>query len=159
MDRFNKTLHGYNPEEVNKFLDDIIIEVEKIIASNKEKNKEIISLQKELEELKKNNKEVIIKAKKYDELKDTLNEAINMAKDTGEHMRSLAKQERNLIIEEARNNANIIMNDAIKRSSDINYQAEMLRKNIINFKKKYKIDLEDLLEKVNDIEIIDINNK
>ncbi len=152
MDRFKKTIHGYDPEEVNQFLDDIITEVEKIVASNKEKNKEIIRLKEELKEAK-------IKAIKYDKLKDTLNDAIDLANKNGEHMRKVAKQERNIILDEARNNANKIINEAIIKSNDINNQAEMLRRNIISFKKKYQIDLEDLLEKVNEIEIIDINNK
>ena len=42
MDRFTKTLHGYNPEEVNKFLDDVIVQVERIIESNKLKTKYLI---------------------------------------------------------------------------------------------------------------------
>ena len=55
MDKFSRTLHGYNPDEVNKFLDDIISQVEKIIESNKEKNEEIKVLKEKL-----NNQEVSV---------------------------------------------------------------------------------------------------
>ena len=41
MDKFKKTIYGYDPEEVNAYLDEIISLVEKMVASNKEKNKEI----------------------------------------------------------------------------------------------------------------------
>ena len=67
MDRFKKTIHGYDPEEVKAYLDEIISLVEKVVASNKEKNAEIIRLSKELEESK----------AKYDELKDNFEKVIN----------------------------------------------------------------------------------
>ena len=52
MDKFNKTIYGYDPVEVKAYLDEIISLVEKVVASNKEKNNEIIRLSKELEETK-----------------------------------------------------------------------------------------------------------
>ena len=67
MDKFNKTIYGYDPVEVKAYLDEIISLVEKIVASNKEKNQEIIRLSKELEETK----------AKYDELKDNFDKVIN----------------------------------------------------------------------------------
>ena len=69
MERFNKTIYGYDPEEVNLYLDEIISEVAKIVASNKEKNQEIIRLSKELEEAR-------VKAKMYDELKEIIDNFI-----------------------------------------------------------------------------------
>lgn len=67
MDKFKKTIHGYDPEEVKAYLDEIISLVERVVASNKEKNKEIIRLSKELEETK----------AKYDELKENFDKVIN----------------------------------------------------------------------------------
>ena len=67
MDKFNKTIYGYDPVEVKAYLDEIISLVEKVVASNKEKNNEIIILSKELEETK----------AKYDELKDNFDKVIN----------------------------------------------------------------------------------
>ena len=67
MDRFKKTIYGYDPDEVKAYLDEIISLVEKVVASNKEKNNEIIRLTKELEETK----------AKYDELKDNFNNIVD----------------------------------------------------------------------------------
>ena len=67
MDRFKKTIYGYDPDEVKAYLDEIISLVEKVVASNKEKNDEIIRLTKELEESK----------AKYNELKDNFNKVID----------------------------------------------------------------------------------
>ena len=67
MDKFKKTIYGYDPDEVKAYLDEIISLVEKVVASNKEKNEEIVRLNKELEESK----------AKYNELKENFNKVIN----------------------------------------------------------------------------------
>ena len=154
MEKFSKTLHGYNPDEVNKFLDDVISQVEKMIESNKEMEKEIERLKKEIEKNRLDSN-IIDKAKKYDELSDTLNKAILLAQDTGEHIRRVAKQERDLILEEAKKNASVIVNDALVRSERMEYQAAVLRKNIISFKRKLRSNLEEQIRMIDDIEVLD----
>ncbi len=67
MERFKKTIHGYDPDEVKAYLDEIISLVEKMVVSNKEKNAEIVRLSKELEESK----------TKYNELKENFEKVIN----------------------------------------------------------------------------------
>ena len=133
MQKFSRTLHGYNPDEVNSFLDDVISQVERMIESNRQKNEEILLLKNELAKIGSND-EIQEKAQKYDELEATLNKAIVMAENTGEHIRRVAKQERDLILEEAKKNASLIINDALVRSEKIEYEASLLRKNIIMFK-------------------------
>ena len=96
-------------------------------------------------------------AKKYDELGDTLNKAIILAKDTGEHIRRVAKQERELMLEEAKKNADDIVKDAIKKSEKIEYQASVLRRNIILFKRRLKNNLEEKQRLIEEIEILDEN--
>lgn len=161
MRKFNYSPNGYNVDEVNKFLDDVIKQVERILESNKQKEEEIISLKKQIQDLNKLkiDEQTITKAKKFDELQGTLNEAINVAKNTGERMRMVAKQERNLILQEAKYNANIIINDALKKSNELQYQANMLRRNIISFKRKLKVNLEEQMKLIDSIETFDIDNK
>ena len=154
MEKFSRTLHGYNPDEVNEFLDEVIAKVEKMVESNRQKNEEILYLKNELS--KNNmNQDIFDKAKKYDDLEATLNKAIVMAEDTGEHIRRVAKQERDLILEEAKKNASIIINDALVRSEKIEYEASLLRKNIIMFIRKLNTNLEEQLKLVDDIEVIE----
>lgn len=154
MEKFSRTLHGYNPEEVNSFLDEVITQVEKLIESNRQKNEEILLLKNQIKNVK-TSEEILKKAQKFDELEATLNKAIVMAENTGEHIRRVAKQERDLMMEEAKKNASVIINDALVRSEKIEYQASLLRKNIIMFKRKLKINLEEQLKLVDDIEVID----
>ena len=154
LEKFSRILHGYNPEEVNSFLDEVINQVEKLIESNRQKNEEILLLKSQIKNAK-TSYELIKKAQKFDELEATLNKAIVMAENTGEHIRRVAKQERDLMLEEAKKNSSVIINDALVRSEKIEYQASLLRKNIIMFKRKLKINLEEQLKLVDDIEVID----
>lgn len=154
MQNFSRTLHGYNPDEVNNYLDNVISHVEKMVESNKQKDEEILKLKEELAKVK-INEEIMGKARKFDELESTLNKAIVMAESTGEHIRRIAKQERDLMLEEAKKNASIIINDALKRSEKIEFEASLLRKNIIMFKRKLKSNLEEQLKMVDEIEIIE----
>ena len=45
MEKFNRALRGYDPEEVNAFLDQVITQVEKMIAEGREKDEKIMKLQ------------------------------------------------------------------------------------------------------------------
>ena len=138
-------------------MEDLINEFEKIKNEYYEVNDE----KKHMEEYKVIKKYLLIcskrdlLSKKYDELETTLNKAIVMAENTGEHIRKVAKQERDLILEEAKKNASLIINDALVRSEKIEYEASLLRKNIIMFKRKLKSNLEEQLKLVDDIEVIE----
>lgn len=153
MEKFTRTLHGYNPDEVNEFLDNIISQVEQIVNSNKEKNKEIRKLKEALEN-NSVNPEILAKAKKYDELCDTLNKAINIAQNTSEHIRRVAKKERSLILEDAKKNGEIIVKNALDKSHKIEHQAELLKRNIILFKRKIKTNLNEQLKLIDEIDIL-----
>ena len=53
MDSNEKTFKNYSPEEVDHFLEQIIIQVEKMIEDNKSKNKEIALRDAKIEQLTK----------------------------------------------------------------------------------------------------------
>ena len=46
MDKFNCTLRGYDKNEVNAFIDDIITRVEKMVKEIDEKDKKILAYKK-----------------------------------------------------------------------------------------------------------------
>ena len=45
MEKFNRTIRGYDPEEVNAFLDKVITQVEAMVNEIKQKDQEILRLQ------------------------------------------------------------------------------------------------------------------
>lgn len=151
MDKFNRTLHGYDPVEVNNFLDNIISQVEKIIEASKQKDIYIEELQKQLNEV--NN----LKAEldHYKRMEENLNKTIEMVQRTSEQLKMTAAKEGELIVENARRHADRIVNNALIKADQTEREAAMLRRNINLFKSKLRDALEQQLEMVNDIEKID----
>jgi cell division initiation protein len=149
MEKFNKTLHGYNPKEVNAFLDDVIIQVDKMVKELKQRDEEVISLKKEINSLGE-------QINRYKTIESTMNKTIVAAQDSGDQLRRIARQESDMIVNEARNNANRIVSDALMRAEKVEFESARLRKNISIFKKKLRSVIESQLEVVDEIEVLDI---
>lgn len=152
MEKFNRVLRGYDPNEVNSFLDKVIEQVETMISEMKQKDETIKSL-RDMEQ------DYINLKQKYAErtnMEDTLKRAIIMAEKTSEQIKLTAYQERDIILNDAKKNANIIVNEALLRSENIEREANKLRRNVIVFKKKLKDALQTQLELVDDIEKIEL---
>lgn len=151
MEKFNHTLHGYDPIEVNNFLDSVISQVEKIIAADKRKDAKIA----ELIETLKGVDQLKSKLDQYERMESTLNKAILMAQKTSEQMKLTASREGDLIMENAKRNANRIVNDALVKADETDREAAMLRRNINQYKRKLKDVIQEQLDMVDDIEKID----
>jgi len=151
MDRFNRTLHGYDPEEVNEFLDKVIVQVEKIIEASKNKDAHIKQMEEQLKEVN----SLKEKLARYESMEQTLREAVLMAQRTSEQMKLNTIKESELILGDAKKNANRIVNDALIKAESTEREAAMLRRNINIFKRKLRDQLQAQLEMVDDIEKVD----
>ncbi len=151
MEKFTRTLRGYDPDEVNHFIDQVISQVEIMVNDIKSKNKKIA----ELSSLEEENAKLKEKLATYEHMEGTLNRAILMAEKTSEQIKLSAHQESETIINDAKRNANRIVNDALLRAEKTEMEADMLRRNITIFKRKLKSIIEAQLDMVNDIEKVD----
>ena len=165
MEKFNIVNNGYSIDEVNTFLDKLITRFQEMIEELADKNNTISALNKEkLELLKKNdtrvleleNKDLKSKLEQYKNMEETLNKAILMAQKTSDQMRSSAREEASVIVSEARNNANRIVNDALIKCEKIQNETDLLRRNLVVFKRRLRGVLETQLELVDDIEKVEI---
>ncbi len=152
MEKFSRVLRGYDPDEVNSFLDKVIAKVEAMIKEIDEKDKQIASY-KTLEE---ENKKLNDKIAQFSRMEENLKRAILMAEKTSEQIRLTAYQERDIIVGDAKKNANRIVNEALLKAEEIEKETDNLRRNMIVFKKRLREALETQLELVDDIEKIDI---
>ena len=141
MRQFKESFRGYNRDDVNGFIDDGINKMETVISEVDKKDEEIERL--------------------YDKIKDyearelNLNRALMMAETTSEQIRRLARDEADVVIEEARANANRIVNEALMRAEKTELEAALLRKNVSLFKKRLRSIIETQLELVDEIERVD----
>ena len=152
MEKFNRTLRGYDPEEVNAFLDKIINQVEEMVNELKEKDRRI----SELQSLEIENRNLKEKLAQYERMESTLNKTIIMAQKTSEQVKMAAHQESETLIEDAKNNANRIVNEALLRAEKTEEEAALLRRNIKIFKKRVKDIIEAQLEVVGELNEIEI---
>ena len=151
MEKFNRALRGYDPEEVNAFLDQVITQVEKMIAEGKEKDKKIY----ELQHLEQENIHLKEKLEQYERMESTLNKAIIMAQKTSEQIKVSDIKESETLIEDAKTNASRIVNEALLRAEKTEMEANMLRRNINVFKRRLKDIIQSQMDAINDIEKVD----
>ena len=143
MDKFHYESNGYNRSEVNAFIERVIRETEGIINKCQEQKNEIKDLKDKLES--------------YKILEDSINKSIVNAEKTSDNIKRLAREEANVIVSDAKNNASRIVNDALIRSERIEQQADVLERNIKIFKRKLKIIVEQQLAVVEEIEVLDLD--
>lgn len=152
MEKFNRTLRGYDPIEVNQFLDQIIKQVETMVQDNKIKDTKI----KELEEKLNSVKNLEDQVEQYERMEGTLNRAILMAQKTSDQMRSTTEQESRMLIEDAKKNANRIINEALMKAEKIENDAIRLKRNVNIFKRRLKDIVQAQVEVIDEIETIDL---
>lgn len=152
MEKFNRTLRGYDPEEVNAFLDKVINQVENMIKEMKEKDQKIV----ELQSLQLENDALKEKLSQYERMEDTLNKTIIMAQKTSDQVKMAAHRESETLLEDAKNNANRIVNEALLRAEKTEEEAALLKRNIKIFKKRIRDIIESQLEVVGEMDTIEL---
>lgn len=151
MEKFNRTLRGYDPVEVNAFVDQVIGQVEKMVSEGKQKDARI----NELKALEVENRNLKEKLAQYERMENTLNKAILMAQKTSEQIKLNAIKESETLLEDAKRNASRIVNESLLRAEKTEMEANMLKRNINIFKRRLRSIIEEQLEMVNDIEKVD----
>ncbi len=145
MEKFSYETNGYNREEVNRFISDVIVQTESIVSRCKKQNEEIESLKRELEH--------------YKNLEKTLNMAILKAEETGDNIKKMARTEAEMIIGDAKGNASRIVNESLLRAEKIENKADILERNLKIFKRKLKIIMEQQMAVVEEIEVLELDPK
>ena len=152
MEKFSRTMRGYDPEEVNNFLDKVINQVETMVNEMNEKDNKI----KELQSFEIENKALKEKLLQYERMEGTLNKAIIMAEKTSEQIKVNAHNEAETILEDAKRNANRIVNEALLRAEKAENEANLLRRNIKKIKKRIKEIVDAQSEMVDELDKIEL---
>lgn len=125
---FSTGFRGYNVDEVNEFLDQIIKEFEILIKEKKEAEERIHMLNERIEH--------------YKSLEENLSKSILVAQETAEDVRSNARKEAQLIMKEAEKNADRIVNEALAKSRKISIEIEELKKRASVYRMRFRTLLE-----------------
>lgn len=134
-----KTLNGYDPEEVDDFLDELMLDYEKIYRQSSEDTKKIEELTSKLEH--------------YTQIESTLQNTLLMAQSASDEVKKAAEKQAEQIVKEAENKA---------RESTLGLEQAITekKKDLENVKKQfdvYKAKMESLL--ISQLELIKEINK
>lgn len=142
MEKFHYETNGYNKKEVNDFIKRVIKETEGIINKCEEQKDKIKVLEEQLNT--------------YRRVEETLKQSLINAEKTSDDLKKVANERANIIISDAKNDASLIINDALLRAEKIDEQTDILERNIKIFKRKLKIIVEQQLAVVEEIEVLDL---
>lgn len=137
MKKFTTSLNGYNKQDVNKFVAEVVKEYESMLNNLKEVNEQ--------------NKNLLLEVDRLREMQGTFNRAILAAEDASMQMKKLARDESKSIIDDAKKNASRIVNDALIKADRVENEAEDLRRKTIIFKRKLRQAIESELESIESI--------
>ncbi len=131
---FSGKFRGYDEDEVNEFLDQVVKDYEIVIREKK-------ILEEKVEQLEE-------KLGHFTNIEETLNKSILVAQETAEEVKGNATKESKLIIKEAEKNADRIINEALSKSRRISMDVEELKKQAKVFRTRLKMLVEAQLEMV-----------
>lgn len=144
MNGFNTVFRGYDKEEVKKYLDKVIKEYERLLNEKKIVDEKVNDLSKQLE--------------KYEQLESTLNRALFSAESASDEIKRVARLEAEGLINEAKRNANRIINDALIKAEKANDDADRLKRNVTLLKKRLRAIIEGQLEVIEEMDRLDFKN-
>ena len=129
---FGRRLRGYNEDDVNEFLDQIIKDYETYIRENKELQNQVAALQERLDH--------------FSNIEETLSKTIIVAQEAADEVRNNSKKEAQLIVKEAEKNADRIINESLSKSRKIALEIEELKKQASIYRTRFKTLVEAQLE-------------
>ncbi len=132
---FGRGFRGYDEDEVNNYLDQIIKDYELTI-------REKADLQNKVNEMEE-------RLKRFSEIEETLNKSIVIAQETADGVKDSSLKESKLIIKEAEKNADRIVDEALSKSRHISMETEDLHRQAKVFRTRLKMLIEAQLDMIN----------
>lgn len=106
---FSTKFRGFNPEEVDEFLDIVVRDYETLVRSNHEKEQHIKNLEERLSY--------------FDEIKESLSQSVLIAQDTAERVKQAANERSQNILKQAEQDAQRLLDEAKYKANEILRQA------------------------------------
>mgnify|MGYP001218804937 CR=1 FL=1 len=133
---FSRSFRGYDEDQVNEFLDQIIKDYEALIRENKELQNQVAALQERVNH--------------FATMEETLSKTIIVAQETADEVKNNAKKEAQLVLKEAEKNADRIINESLAKARKIALEMEELKKQASIYRTRFRTLIEAQLELLND---------
>lgn len=132
---FSSKWRGYDEDEVNEFLEQVMKDYENLLNDHKKQEQHIVSLNERINH--------------FTSIEETLQKSILTAQEAAEDVRRNSMKESKLIIKEAEKNADRIVNEALSRAREVSLEVEDLKKQSKVFRNRFKMLLEAQLDLAN----------
>ncbi|MGN1401742.1 MAG: DivIVA domain-containing protein [Bacillus sp. (in: firmicutes)] len=129
---FNKGFRGYDEDEVNEFLEQVMKDYELVLREKKELEEKLSGVHEKLGH--------------FNNIEDTLNKSILVAQEAAEEVKRNAQKEAKLILKEAEKNADRIVNDSLSKARKIAMEIEELKKQSKVFRNRFTMLVEAQLD-------------
>ncbi|MBR2138434.1 MAG: DivIVA domain-containing protein [Bacilli bacterium] len=143
MRKFDTVFRGYDKVQVQKCLDEIINNYEQLLRKS--------------QKTEENNKKLLEQIAYYQKIEDTMNRAIYTAESAGDQIKSSARKEAEVLVNEARRNASRIINDALLKAEKAQNHADQLKRNTNVLKRRLRQIIENQLEVIEEMDKVDFN--
>ena len=122
---FSTKFKGFDPEEVNDFLEEVKKELETLIRDNKDLEKRV-----------KFNEE---KVEYFNSIQETLNKSILVAQEAADRLRENARKDAEIIVFEAEKAAQAMLREAAEKAPEINRETDLIKKETRIFRQRLQI--------------------
>jgi cell division initiation protein len=137
---FKRGLRGYNAEEVDEFLDEVVESYEELYKENS-KLKETVTRLKD-------------KVEHYEKLEVTIQNTLVLAQNAAEQAKETSQKEADLIINNANETAQKILDKAHNDVISINDEYERVKEEFIKFRAKFRGFMNTQLQTFDELEKI-----
>ena len=130
---FSKGVRGYREEEVDKFLDEVMVDYEHIID--------------ELRQTQEENSRLVAELEKYRKSESTVLETLETAKTLMADISASADKRADILLKNAELDAQLITKEAQENADRINEASQALKNRFIDFRTRYKKLLQSELQR------------
>ena len=135
---FKKGLRGYNSDEVDEFLDEVVDNYEELYKENGNLKEKLANLNEKVEH--------------YSKIETTIQNTLILAQNAAEQAKNSAQKEAELMLKNANETAQKIMDKAHGDVIHINDEYEKVKQEFIKFRAKYRNFMNTQLETFDDLE-------
>ncbi|HIU24950.1 MAG TPA: DivIVA domain-containing protein [Candidatus Copromorpha excrementigallinarum] len=130
---FTKAVRGYKEEEVNEFLDEITVDMERLLE--------------ELRQTKEENSRLVEELERHRSSEGTVLETLEAAKSLMADISASAEKRADILLKNAELDAQLMQKEAKDMADKISEESEAMKSRFINFRNQYKQLLESELQR------------
>ena len=135
---FKRGLRGYNPEEVDEFLDEVVENYEELYKDNSKLIEKVATLTEQIEH--------------YSKIESTIQNTLVLAQNAADQAKSSAEKEAELVVKNANETAQRIVDKAHADVIQINDEYDRVKQEFIKFRAKFRNFINTQLETFDDLE-------